>query len=69
MDSHYHKLGERRIGGKGVRCVWRCDVIEGMGDKGMLMLCRLGVLIMYKDVCDNGTFIDVIIMSMCGIAM
>ena len=22
----------------------------------MLMLCRLGVLIMYKDVCDKGTF-------------
>ncbi len=25
----------------------------------MLMLCRLGVLIMYKDVCDKGTFVDV----------
>ena len=37
-------------------------VIEGVQwvwDKGLLMLCRLGVLIMYKDVCDKGTFVDV----------
>ncbi len=30
-------------------CDWGCS---GVWDKGMLMLCRLGVLIMYKDVCD-----------------
>ena len=25
----------------------------------MLMLCRLGVLIMYNNVCDKSTFVDV----------
>ena len=28
----------------------------------LMLLCRLGVLIMYKDVCDKGTFVHV-----CGI--
>ncbi len=39
--------------------MWICYVIggcSGVSDKGMMMLCRLGVLIMYKDV---RTFVDV----------
>ncbi len=32
--------------------------VVGYGIK-VYMLCRLGVLIMYNNVCDKGTFVDV----------